>query len=86
MTTEVDADYFRTHWVKSSASCKSNEAASSARMGKPVEDLHYAELLARIERLHESFDAWCGGMAAEHANAHPEQDITRNDGTLSGRT
>jgi hypothetical protein len=86
MTTEVDADYFRTHWMKCSASCKSQETASSARLGKPVDDVHYAELLARIERLHASFDAWCGGMAAEHANVRPEQDISRNDGTMPNRT
>lgn len=85
MTIEVDADYFRTHWVKCSASCKSSEAESAARIGKPVDDLHYAELLARIERLHESFEAWCGSRAETHADLQPEPDMTMQDGA-AGRT
>ncbi len=72
MTIEVDADYFRTHWVKCSASRKSHEADVFSQIDKPVDE-HYAELQARIQRLHESFDAWCESVSDVHTDMPPEQ-------------
>ena len=73
MTIDVDADYFRKNWTKCSASHKSNEATMSDRTDKPA-DVHFAELQARIQRLHESFDAWCESVADTHTDVSRTSD------------
>ncbi len=61
MTIEVDTDSFRQSWEKRSPGWKYHDATSACKsLGKPIDDVRYAELQARIQRLHESFDAWCG--------------------------
>lgn len=76
MTREVDTDSFRESWEKRSPGWKYEDATSASRtIGKPIDDARYAELQARIQRLHESFDAWCGN--AEERVFMPEaQDLT----------
>ena len=82
MTTEVDVntDSFRTNWAKCSLSCKYDAATSSSReIGKPIDDIRYAALQARIQRLHESFDAWCEGGPAEHHDVPTEHALAEVD-------
>ncbi|MES2627047.1 MAG: hypothetical protein V4628_17300 [Pseudomonadota bacterium] len=66
MTIEVDASSFRTTWVRCSHGNKMDMATSVPReTGGLVDDVRFAELQARVQRLHASFDAWCKDAVEE---------------------
>lgn len=83
MTTEVDANYFRKHWVESSLNCKEDLSMSLSRERRNRhDDERYEKLRARIQRLHESFDAWCGESDDAHADIHSVQALTEITGVM----
>jgi hypothetical protein len=83
MTTEVDANYFRRNWVESSLNCKDDVATSLSRDTRNrLDDARYEKLRARIQRLHESFDAWCEDRVEGHADMHALQALTEINGVM----
>ena len=83
MTTEVDANYFRKQWVESSLHSKDDAAVSLSRERRNrLDDERYEKLRARIQRLHESFDAWCGEHGEAHAEMHNLQALTEIQGAM----
>jgi hypothetical protein len=83
MTTEVDANYFRKNWVESSLNCKETLTTSLSREARNrLDDERYEKLRARIQRLHESFDAWCEDRVETHADMHAVQALTEINGVM----
>ena len=75
MTREVDTDSFRESWQKRAPGWKYEDATSSPKpVSQPIDDARFAELQARIQRLHELFDAWCDD-AEERVFSPEEHDI-----------